>query len=361
MRLAVVANPGSRRLALFAAAVRAAGLPAPRVVAWADVVGGGRPPVFDRDELVRIESPGEDAEVTRLLRGAPVPAEHGRIVGLGEWYRGFERALGRIAGAVDGAGARLLNDPGEILTMGDKRACHAVLAAAGVAVPPALPPVRGYGELRAAMAAAGWARVFVKPAYGSSASGVLALAAAGGRVGATTSVELEPGDGGRLFNSLTVRRYSDEHAIATIVDTLAPDGLHVERWFPKASLDGRVVDLRVVVIAGEPSHVVVRASHHPMTNLHLGGGRGDLERLRERAGGHFDRALATCAAVARCFPGSLHVGVDLMFSPDWRRHAVAEVNAFGDLLPGLLVRGRDTYAAELAALTAAPADARVLA
>jgi hypothetical protein len=39
-----------------------------------------------------------------------------------------------------------------------------------------------------------------------------------------------------------------------------------------------------------------------------------------------------------------------MFSSDWSRHAVAEVNAFGDLLPGLLVDGRDTYAAQLAAL-----------
>ena len=41
-----------------------------------------------------------------------------------------------------------------------------------------------------------------------------------------------------------------------------------------------------------------------------------------------------------------------MFAPDWRRHAVAEVNAFGDLLPGLLVDGRDTYAAQVAALAA---------
>ena len=32
---------------------------------------------------------------------------------------------------------------------------------------------------------------------------------------------------------------------------LAPDGLQVERWLPKAGLGGRVVDLRVVVIAGQ--------------------------------------------------------------------------------------------------------------
>jgi hypothetical protein len=88
-----------------------------------------------------------------------------------------------------------------------------------------------------------------------------------------------------------------------------------------------------------------------MTNLHLGGRRGDLAAVRAAVGpAAYDEAMRTCARVAQCFPGCLHVGVDLMFSPDWRRHAVAEVNAFGDLLPGLVVDGRDTYAEQVAAM-----------
>jgi hypothetical protein len=153
-----------------------------------------------------------------------------------------------------------------------------------------------------------------------------------------------------LFNSLRVRRYRGEAEIATIIDALAPDGLHVERWFPKASLGDRVVDLRVVMVAGEPSHVVVRGGTSPMTNLHLGGVRGDLAALRAAAGPAYPAGLRTCRAVAACFPGSPQVGVDLMFAVDWRAHAVAEANAFGDLLPGLLVAGGDTYDAQLAAL-----------
>jgi hypothetical protein len=39
-----------------------------------------------------------------------------------------------------------------------------------------------------------------------------------------------------------------------------------------------------------------------------------------------------------------------MFSPDFHRHAIAEVNAFGDLLPGLLNDGRDTYAQQIEVL-----------
>ena len=74
-----------------------------------------------------------------------------------------------------------------------------------------------------------------------------------------------------------------------------------------------------------------------MTNLHLGNARGDLAAVRgRRPAAAWTAAMDTCERAAACFPGSLHVGVDLMVSSDWRRHAVAEVNAFGDLLPGLL-------------------------
>jgi len=353
MRLTIVGNPGNRRVTLFLAAARAAGLPEPWMVPWRDVVAGAPVRIWP-DSLVRLDSPGEDAEVDRLLRGAATPAEAGEIVGLSAWYRGLGAALRRVQAAADAVGARLLSRPDEVLTMFDKRACHARLASAGVPVPPALPPPPTYVDLRSTMRDVGWPSVFVKPAHGSSASGVVALATAAGLVRATTSVELvRPG---RLFNSLRVREYRHEADIASIVDGLAPDGLQVERWLPKAGLGGRVVDLRVVVVAGRSSHVVVRGSHAPMTNLHLGGERGDLATLRRRAGeASYVAALATCERVGTCFPGSLQVGVDLMFSPDWRRHRVAEVNAFGDLLPGLLVDGRDTYDEQLAALTGVPA------
>ncbi|MCI4066926.1 STM4014 family protein [Micromonospora sp. R77] len=243
----------------------------------------------------------------------------------------------------------MLNDPADIAVLCDKRRCHAALSAVGVPVPEALPPVRSYAQLRAEMAAAGWSRVFVKPAHGSSAAGVLALAVTRSRVRAVTTIETTP-DG--MFNSLRLRDYADEAEVAAIVDRLAPDGLHVERWLPKAGLGDRVVDLRVVVVAGRPTHAVVRAARGPLTNLHLGNARGDLAALRAAAGPEaWSAAMETCVRAAACFPRSLHVGVDLMFLLGWRRHAVAEVNAFGDLLPGVLADGRDTYAEQVHALT----------
>jgi hypothetical protein len=60
--------------------------------------------------------------------------------------------------------------------------------------------------------------------------------------------------------------------------------------------------------------------------------------------------LRTCERAAGVVPESLYVGVDLLVAPGFRRHAVLEINAFGDLLPGILFDGLDTYAAELSAL-----------
>lgn len=340
VRFAVVTNPGGRRARLFADAVRAAGLPPAVEIPWRALAVGEVPPV-PAGALVRVDSPDGDAEVDRLLRGDDEPARHGEIRPGAAWYAGFLAAVNRVAG---GAGGRLLSDPAELAVLFDKRRCHAVLERAGVPVPPALPPVTGYSELRATMRGAGWSRVFLKPPHGSSASGVIAFETAGPRMVATTSVEVADG---RLYNSLTVRRYTDEATVAFIVDRLGP--LHVERWFPKAGHGGRTVDLRVVVVAGRPTHVVVRASRHPMTNLHLGAQRGDTAAVRAAVGEQRWRAaMTTCARAAAQFPGCLQVGVDLMFAPGWQRHAVAEVNAFGDLLPGLVNgHGRDTYAEQV--------------
>ncbi|MDT0380636.1 STM4014 family protein [Streptomyces sp. DSM 42041] len=358
-RFAVVGNPANRRVTLFADAVRAAGLPAPRVLPWADVLRAGAS--FRAGETVRIDSPGENAEADRLLRGT---ADGARVEGTARWYRAFTAAVDGIGRAAREAGARLLDDPGELAVLFDKRLCHGVTAAAGVTVPasptsgPRAPRPSCWEEVRGLLDGAGLRRAFLKPAHGSSASGVVAWARGpGGRMQAVTSAE-QDGDG-RLFNSLRVRTLRTEREIARLVDVLAPDGLHLEQWLPKAAQHGRAADLRVVVVGGRATHAVVRTSRHPMTNLHLGGRRGDLARARtavEAAGGRWRDALDACERAAACFPRTLCVGVDLLPRTGWRRFAVGEVNAFGDLLPGLTgfpgggAEGQDAYAAQVDAV-----------
>ncbi|MFE1292406.1 STM4014 family protein [Streptomyces sp. NPDC058751] len=349
VKWAVVANGENRRVDLFRTAAEKAGCGTPRVVEWRDVLRDGGHDFTD-DEVVRLESPGENAEVDRLLRGVDEPT---RVEGSARWYAGFLKCVGSLRGG------RRLDDPTDLAVLFDKRLCHARLDAAGVPVPQsptsgALRTVEDWNGVRELMAEAALRRVFVKIAHGSSASGVLAVeTTASGRIRATTSVERTAA--GDLHNSLRIRRYTDEAQIAAIVDALAPDGLHVERWLPKASLGGRSADLRVVVVAGRATHAVVRTSRSPLTNLHLGGTRGDLAAVRALAGDRWAEALSVGERAAACFPGTLCVGVDLLPAVGWRRFAVGEVNAFGDLLPRLTglpgsgAEGMDTYAAQVAA------------
>ncbi|MFG3166161.1 STM4014 family protein [Streptomyces sp. NPDC048200] len=356
LKWVVVANGENRRVDLFASAAENAGCGTPRVVEWLDVLRDGGHDFAD-DEWVRLDSPGENAEVDRLLRGTDDPT---RVEGSARWYAGF------LDGVRSLRGGRRLDDPADLAVLFDKRLCHARLDAADVPVPPSPTsgvhrPVESWSDVRVLMAEAGLRRAFVKLAHGSSASGVLAVeTSTTGRIRATTSVE-RTADGG-LHNSLRIRRYTDEAEIAAIVDTLAPDGLHIERWLPKASLGDRSADLRVVVVAGRATHAVVRTSRSPLTNLHLGGARGDLAAVRALAGDRWAQALDISERAAACFPGTLCVGVDLLPAIGWRRFTVGEVNAFGDLLPRLTglpgsgAEGLDTYAAQVAAVQSVPPD-----
>jgi hypothetical protein len=179
----------------------------------------------------------------------------------------------------------------------------------------------------------------------------VALATAPGRQRADTTVAMERSAGGlRLYNSRRILRYEDPGEIAELIDALCRERVHVEQWIPKAGLDGLAFDLRVVVIADRPGHIVPRLSPTPMTNLHLLNRRGDAGALKARMEPDaWDAALETCRRAVAAFPGCHYAGVDLLIAPGYRRHAVLEVNAFGDLLPGVTDGGRDTYVAEVAA------------
>ncbi|NTW02611.1 MAG: hypothetical protein HGA19_15245 [Oscillochloris sp.] len=88
-----------------------------------------------------------------------------------------------------------------------------------------------------------------------------------------------------------------------------------------------------------------------MTNLHLLNARGDLRPIIERMGQvAWAAALRSCEAAMACFPASHYAGIDLLIGTDFRRHAILELNAFGDLLPNLLWEGEDTYTSEIRSL-----------
>ncbi len=149
------------------------------------------------------------------------------------------------------------------------------------------------------------------------------------------------------FNTLRVRHVRDRGQAHQLLEFLLAEGSQVERAIPKARLDGAFFDLRVLSIGAEPRFMVVRQNRHPITNLHLGGWRGDLERLRHLAPpASWEGAMQSCRTVAQCYR-SLHLGIDLMFEPGLEAHRIIEANAFGDLLPRLSLDGANVWQWEI--------------
>jgi hypothetical protein len=374
LRVVTIGNPSSVRVASFQSALERSGQPPSEVVSYLDLLEGrlGLEQALREGDFLRIESPGQEFEVEKRLiaLGAGVedepgpsrigrdealrlPFDRGRIWFPRQWFLGFRELLRRVDRQRAACSWHVaMNAPSEIEVMFDKPRCHGFLTSLGVSCPQSLGPIRSYDELRQRMREAGMTRVFVKLAHGSSASGVVAFAVGPRALLAITTAEVvREGGEVRLYNSRAIRRIENEREIAVLVDVLALEGVQVERWVPKAGIDDHVFDLRVVVIAGKARHVVVRMSRGPLTNLHLKNQRSDPSALRSlMAEEAWDAAMGEAERASAAFPGSLHAGVDLLIAPGYRRRAVLEVNAFGDLLHGVTDQGLSTHEAEIRAM-----------
>jgi len=372
VRFLVIGTPGDRRIMLFQEALARLGLSAAQLVSYQELTTGevNVTDLLAPTTIVRIESPGKSIETERLLLTlgaaepdpegegyerlsssalATLPYEKGRLFPSRQWYLGFSTLMRRLACEVPTS--QLMNQPADILLMFDKRRCHALLEQRGINVPEALAPVHSYDEMMAALRERGWWRIFLKLAHGSSACGALAYRFSGNRHQAFTTVEVASHEGGiRLYNTRRIRRLESRQEIAQVINALCRHHVHVERWLPKATYDGQVFDLRVVVIGGQAMHTVARLSRSPMTNLHLLNQRGNLAAILEQIGAERWRAAQRTCEHAAHLLGSLYTGIDLLFSSNYRHHAILEMNAFGDLLPTLLHQGQDTYTAEICAV-----------
>jgi hypothetical protein len=318
--------------------------------------------IFSNVDCVRIESPGENDEVTgRLIAlGARLggvdwgescpPPEHGRIWYGGQWAAGFLATVKEF-------GEKLtfprvwMNSPGAIALATDKVMTCRQLSDQRLATTRSLGFVTQFEQLLWVLRHQRVSRVFIKPRHGSSASGVVAFQSGRNRMLAITTTEMVEANGElRLYNSLRVRRYENPAEIAKLINALGQhDMLHVERWMPKLSWQGRPFDLRVLTIAGKARHAVMRLGNGPITNLHLGGARGDLEAWQREHPSLWQTVVERVEQAARIFTGdayALYIGWDVLVSSDRRQVAIVEANAFGDLLPGVLSDNQTSYEAE---------------
>jgi glutathione synthase/RimK-type ligase-like ATP-grasp enzyme len=374
MQFTFIGNPENRRCQYFIAAVKSQGFTAPFVVSYLDILQQkvDLNQILAQTDYLRIESPGENKAVSRaflelgvehpLLGHSPsislaaiqqLPFEKGRIQFLRQNHLGFVSFLDQLQAKIaTHSQLKLMNGIEGIKLMFDKAACHQHFAQQNIAVPMALYQIQNYEDLRSKMQKKGWKRVFIKPIHGSSASGVIAFRIQGDKVQAITSVELVKEQAShKLFNSLKIRTYNKVSEIAYLVDTLAKEGIIVEQWIPKASLEGGSFDLRMVVIGGKTQQVVVRQSQSPMTNLHLGNQRGSIEEVKDLIGLDKWQEMSLLAEqAAATLPETLYVGMDVMISNTLKKNYILEANAFGDLLPNVFINGMDTYATTLSTI-----------
>jgi glutathione synthase/RimK-type ligase-like ATP-grasp enzyme len=393
----LIANPENRRVGFFQEALVHFNQPPATIVDYADLISGKQTlEQFNKpNTIIRFDSPEKNFEIDKAIiaegwdggeggekgdkgdmgvqnhqRISPGEAmqldfDKGRILYPRQWYLGWRHLLQKwqkqltqnssptpLLASGEGLGVGYFNHPQDIAVMFDKPACHQIFSQNNIPVPRSLGKIYNYDHLREQMRSQNIDRVFVKLSHGSAASGVVAYRANSRFESAVTTVERVREDGQTLlYNSRKIRHYTRQEEIADIINILTAEGVQVEEWLPKAHLQGCGFDMRVVVINGEAQHIVVRLGKSPMTNLHLGNERGDTEEFLAKVGvENWEKMKQTCESAAGLFPKSLYCGVDLLILPDWQQHVILEINAFGDLLPGILWNEMDTYTSEVKAI-----------
>ncbi|MFN6461000.1 MAG: STM4014 family protein [Nostoc sp. DedVER02] len=372
----LIANPENRRVSFFQEAIAHFNLPPATVVDYADLIAGKQTlEQFNTpNTIIRFDSPEKNFDVDKAIiaegsreifstsshqhisaeAATKLEFDKGLILYPRQWYLGWRYLLQKWETQLTPllTNGEFMNHPLDIAVMFDKPACHERFSRHNIPIPRSLGKIYNYDHLREQMQMQGIERVFVKLSHGSAASGVVAYRANSRFESAITTVERVRENGQTLlYNSRKIRHYTHREEIADIINILTAEGVQVEEWLPKAHLQECGFDVRVVVINGEAQHIVVRLGKSPMTNLHLGNERGNTEEFLAKVGvGNWEIMKRTCEQAAGLFPNSLYCGVDLLILPDWKTHAILEINAFGDLLPGILWNGMDTYMSEVKAI-----------
>ena len=342
-----IANPGSKRWAYYHRELLAYGHePKVVLVPWAEIIAADgnldRFPAFDTPAIVRLESPGKDSAVARLLLGAganepttdwhSVPLPKGWLARPGLQHAGFRRILHNLQ--LEFSTRPHLHPtacPNTIAAMFDKTATTQRLRTNGVPVPDWLPIAHpSASQLLNDIRKTNWPTLYAKLNTGSSATGIVALYR-GDDWTADTSMTLKDG---QFYNTRSIRRLRGENEIRPALEFLLQEGLFVQRGIPLAKIDDQNFDVRVVCVYGKPVATIFRLSSAPMTNLHLGGRRGDWASCRSQIPTRiWLDALDSCSNAAECFDSAI-AGVDLVFEQNSPNHHILEVNAFGDFFPG---------------------------
>ncbi len=373
MEIIAVGSAENKRIKLFKEAINKRNLTLKNLITYDRIIDNPSliNQFIDKNTIIRFDSPERNFDIQKKIievgynphnnsknkQISPkqlnnFPFIKGEIRYPKQFFQGWQKLL-KLWG--DNLQIKSFNHPYDIAKMFDKTYCNNLFAQNKLPVAQSLGNITCYEELKETMYQQGYQKVFIKLAHGSSGSGVVAynLGEYNQPESAITTVDIRRRKNDiKLFNSRQIKTYKNKQNIKDIINYLCAEEVQVEEWLPKAKLGDYPFDLRIVVINGEPQHTVVRlGTRGIITNLHLLNKRGNLEDFLNKVHPkQWEKMQETCVKALSLFPNSLYAGVDLLVYPDFKQHAILEINAFGDLLPNLYWQGMDTYTSELVSL-----------
>lgn len=369
-QVVLIAPPNSRRVAAFQSSLQQINWPLAKVISYQQIIENPQSLIHTvhQGNIIRLETSGESSDIERLLLQlgkqhitngvieniADLQLEQGEIIPSNQWYAGLQQFFGIVQEQLVQSPSHYCTvDFSEGLQLFDKRKTSELWQLLNLPTPyQVTEEVRSFEQLISVLNQQKLNRVFIKLAHGSGASGTIALAINKNQIQAITTIEMvESQKGIRLYNNRKLIRYNTWQQIAQLIDELLKyHKLQIERWLPKASYQGKVFDIRVVVINGKAMHTLIRLGKQAITNLHLGNGRGDLEQIKNYLGNSWQLVPELAEKAMQCFPNSLYAGVDILVSQNTKKPYLLEANTFGDFHPNTYYQGLDTYQAELLAL-----------
>ncbi len=189
-------------------------------------------------------------------------------------------------------------------------------------------PVFSFDKLNELMTHKNIFSVFIKPNFGSGASGVAAYRFFKNKHVLFHSSKLFEKT---LINTKRIYKIENYSEIKKITDVLLKQNCIIEEWIPKASFNDYSYDLRCVCQFGKLDFILVRLSKSPMTNLHLNNKPLDFDELNLSAGIK-QKIYDICEKTMKSFENLNYAGLDIGLTQNTNEPFVIEINGQGDLI-----------------------------
>lgn len=228
--------------------------------------------------------------------------------------------------AISNYDVTFLNHPKDILLLLDKYKTKQILEQANIKTTPMINnQFTTQEELFSYLKLEKITRIFIKPRYGSGASGIVALKynpKLNEAVIYTTIYEKD----GVFYNGGKTNYFKDKTQVNTILNFILSLPIVIEKWISKKKYNKINYDLRVVMFKQELLYIVARGSKSPITNLHLNNMPLDENIITNK-----DEIKLFCQEVMSTFPELNYAGIDVLISPKNELYVI-EINAQGDAI-----------------------------